>query len=143
MEFSAAHRLYREELGDQENFDLFGPCSNPYGHGHNYVLEATFEGPLDPHTGMVIHFRELKGRLQELVVAPLDHRHLNLDVAFLRGILPTSENLVRCLWERIAQPAEGRPYRLHRLRLYSTARNWVDYHGPTVHESPLKETPNA
>lgn len=135
VEFSAAHRLFREDLSDAENLALFGPCSNPYGHGHNYVLEVTVAGPLDPATGMVVHFQDLKRILHEIVVAPLDHRHLNHDVPFLSGILPTSENLVAALWPRLDQAirgeaARGRSWKLHRLKLSSTARNHVEYLGP-------------
>src|SRR5690349_12174924 len=92
VEFSAAHRLYREEYAEAKNADLFGPCANPYGHGHNYVLECTFEGERDTESEMVVHFSTLKRMLNELVVAPLDHRHLNHDVDFMKGVLPTSEN---------------------------------------------------
>lgn len=130
VEFAAAHRLYREEYTEAKNQELFGPCANPYGHGHNYILECTFEGVRQSETGMVVHFGKLKSLLQEMVVAPLDHRHMNHDVAFLKGILPTSENLVTVLWERIQTALQSEPYRLHKLRLASSARNWVEYFGP-------------
>lgn len=130
VEFSAAHRLYREDWSETRNRDVFGQCANPFGHGHNYVLEVTLKGPLDPETGMVTHFSTLKKLLHELVVVPLDHRHLNHDVPLLEGILPTSENLVRVLWDELGKAAEGQPWRLHRLRLSSTARNHVEYYGP-------------
>lgn len=140
IEFSAAHRLYREELSETQNRDLFGACSNPFGHGHNYLLEVTIAGPLDPATGMVVHFQDLKRILAECVLAPLDHRHLNHDVPFLTGILPTSENLVRLLWPRLEAAFQNRPWRLHRLKLSSTARNHVEYLGPG-HHSEIGRTP--
>ncbi len=130
VEFSAAHRLYRDELPEDENRSLFGKCANPYGHGHNYMLDVCIQGEVDPRSGMVVHFSELKLMLQELVVTPLDHRHLNHDVPFLQGILPTSENIVITLWGRIEGALQGKPWRLHHLRLGTTARNWVDYFGP-------------
>jgi len=133
VEFSAAHRLYREEYGEEKNRDLFGACANPYGHGHNYRLECTFSGELDPDTGMVVHFGKLKQLLLELVETPLDHRHLNHDVDFLKGALPTSENLVAILWDRLDRAIQGQPWRLHRLRLSSSDRNWVEYSG-SAHE---------
>src|SRR5688500_4447699 len=99
VEFCAAHRLYREDFSAEKNREVFGLCANPNGHGHNYVLEATFQGPIDPEGEMVIHFSSLKRLLEEVVVAPLDHKNLNLDVPFLSGVIPTSENLVVRLWE--------------------------------------------
>lgn len=133
VEFSAAHRLYREDYSETENREAFGACANPFGHGHNYLLECTFGGPLDPETGMVVHFNRLKGLLHELVEAPLDHRHLNLDVPFLKGILPTSENLVAVLWRRLDDATKDQPWRLKKLRLSSTDRNWVEY-SESAHE---------
>lgn len=137
VEFSAAHRLYREDLSDEKNFELFGKCANPYGHGHNYLLEVTFRGEVSPDTGMVVHFATLKRILEEIVVNPLDHRHLNHDVPFLAGVLPTSENLVFVLWDRIASAFGQSTFRLHRLRLSSSSRNWVDYYGPQGGEKHL------
>jgi 6-pyruvoyltetrahydropterin/6-carboxytetrahydropterin synthase len=129
VEFASAHRLYREDWSPAKNKEIFGECSNPFGHGHNYLLEVTFKGEADPETGMVTHFSSLKRMLQELVVAPLDHRHMNHDVAFLQGVLPTSENIVRLLWEKI-EKATGDRVALHKLKLSSTSRNWVEYFGP-------------
>ncbi len=134
VEFAAAHRLYREDWSEAKNAEVFGACANPFGHGHNYLLEVTVAGPSDPSTGMVVHFSTLKRILQECVVAPLDHRHMNHDVVFLAGILPTSENLVVILWERLSGALStslpSKDLRLHSLRLKSTERNWVDYFGP-------------
>lgn len=131
LEFSAAHRLYLEDLSDAENFELFGPCSNPFGHGHNYELEVTIKGPIDPKTQMVVHFSTLKKILHELVVMRLDHRHLNHDVDLFKGVLPTSENIVRLLWEEIEKNTSQFSWKLYRLKLYSTARNSVEYYGNT------------
>ncbi len=131
VEFSAAHRLYLEGLSETENFDLFGPCSNPYGHGHNYELEVTIKGEIDPKTQMVVHFSSLKRILQELVVTRLDHRHLNHDVEIFKDVLPTSENIVRILWNEIEKSTESFSWKLHKLKLYSTKRNSVEYYGNT------------
>ena len=130
IEFSAAHRLYLEQLSEEENFALFGPCANPYGHGHNYTLEVTLKGKKDPHTQMVVHFTKFKSILLEYVIAPMDHRHLNHDVEFLKGILPTSESIVEALWARLSPVFEAESYQLHRLKFASTARNSVEYFGP-------------
>lgn len=131
VEFSASHRLFRNELSAEKNREVFGKCANEFGHGHNYELEATFEGPVDPETGLVVHFDKLKGLLHELVVEPLDHHNMNFDVAFLRGVIPTSENVVIRLWERISDGMGGRgPVTLCRLRLSSSPRHFVEYEGP-------------
>ena len=131
VEFSAAHRLYREDWSPEKNQEVFGACANPYGHGHNYELEVTVKGTADPETGMVVHFQRLKSMLNELVVAPLDHRHLNHDVPFLKGKLPTSEALLLTLWAEITQAASKEAWSLFRLRLKSTGRNWAEYYGET------------
>ena len=132
VEFSAAHQLYRDDWSPEKNQDLFGKCANPFGHGHNYLLEATFKGAADPDTGMVVHFAALKRLLDEVVMEPLDHRHLNHDVAMLKGLLPTSENLVMRLWDEISRTTQGQPWQLHQLRLHSSSNNWVDYFGPNT-----------
>lgn len=129
VEFAAAHRLYKEEMTEAENFQYFGKCANPYGHGHNYVLEVTLEGSPDPRTELVVHYSELKRILEELVVKPMDHRHLNHDVDFMKGILPTSENIVFTLWDRLHTAMQGQTWTLYKLRLASTARSWVEYYG--------------
>jgi len=134
IEFCAAHRLFREDLSEEENRRLFGKCANPFGHGHNYVLEATFSGTPDKTTGMIVHFDSLSRLLEELVFNPMDHRHLNHDVAFLKGELPTSENIVIVLWEKISQTLNGQPFSLYRLKLSSSARNAVEYFGPEKRE---------
>jgi 6-pyruvoyltetrahydropterin/6-carboxytetrahydropterin synthase len=129
VEFSAAHRLSLPELSDAENLEVFGLCANPNGHGHNYLLEATFKGVQASQTQMVVHYTQLKRLLDEVVVVPLDHRHLNFDVPFLKGVLPTSENIVIKLWEEITGAIRGQTFTLHKLRLQSSSRNWVEYFG--------------
>lgn len=130
VEFSAAHRLFREDLTEDQNRDLFGPCANPNGHGHNYVLEATFKGTQDKETQMIVPFSALRRLLEELVVVPMDHRNLNCDVPFLTGLLPTTENVVTRLWQEISRAIPGAGWSLHKLKLSSTPRNWVEYYGP-------------
>ncbi len=133
VEFSAAHRLYREDLSNEENLDLFGPCANANGHGHNYQLEATFKGPVQAGTGMVVHFSSLRRLLDELVVSTMDHKNLNLDVPFLKGVLPSSENVVVKLWSEISRAIPGQGWSLHKLKLTASSRNWVEYYGPEHH----------
>ncbi len=136
VEFSAAHRLSRADYSEEENRRVFGKCANPNGHGHNYRLEATFKGEPDPDTGMVIHFDRLKQMLGEIVLDPLDHKHLNFDVPFLQGVLPSSENLVIALWKEINRAIGQETYCLHQLSLWSSDRHRVDYFGEAPDESP-------
>src|ERR1043165_5964838 len=102
VHFNAAHRLMNPFKDQAWNEAKFGPCNNPHWHGHNYVLEVTVKGRPDPETGYVIDLAELKRILHEAVVDPCDHRNLNTDVGFLRGINPSTENLVIAFWGEIA-----------------------------------------
>ena len=128
VEFCASHRLHRPELSDDENQEIYGPCSNPGGHGHNYVLEATVRGPLDPRTGMVMNLSVLKQHLRDAIVDQVDHRHLNTDVEFLHGVIPTAENLVVAFWNLLESrlPASCS---LFELRLWETHNSMVCYRG--------------
>lgn len=120
-EFAAAHRLHNPNLSDGENREVFGKCNNPQGHGHNYVLEVTVGGEPDPQTGFVIDLGLLDRTVHELVVDRYDHRHLNEDVPEFREVNPTSENLVRIIWERLlpALPSGS----LRRVTVRETERN--------------------
>ena len=127
--FCAAHRLHRDDWSDEQNREVFGECSNPNWHGHNYTLDVTLEGPVDPSTGFVMDLRGLKGVLQERVVKDIDHRNLNLDVTWLEGLMPSTENVAVAIWSRIAA---GLPsgVRLHRIFLRESPNNAVEYLGP-------------
>jgi 6-pyruvoyltetrahydropterin/6-carboxytetrahydropterin synthase len=127
FEFSAAHRYWRHDWSAEENERVFGKCTSPYGHGHNYTLEVTITGQLDERTGMVMNMAELKDRVNE-VLEEFDHRHLNEDTPYFKEQLPTTENIVRVLWGLIAGrlPAAAR---LAHLRLYETSDLWADYDG--------------
>ena len=128
--FCAAHKLYRNEMSLEQNVALFGKCGNPNGHGHNFTLQATFKGEMDPTTGMVIDFAKAKQILTELVVNPLDHKNLNEDIPFLQGLIPTSENVVMVLWDQIQKASQSEPWRLMKLKLASSLYHWVEYFGP-------------
>ena len=127
VHFSAAHRLNNPRLSEEENRRIFGMCNSPNWHGHNYELDVTVEGEVDPEIGYVIDLRELK-EIAEEVIGDLDHRNLNLDVAWLEGVIPSTENLVVALWDRLA-PRIPRG-RLVRLVLWETPRNYVEHTGP-------------
>ncbi len=128
LHFSAAHRLARPEWDDDRNRRVFGDCANPNWHGHNYELEVTVAGPVDAETGYVMDLKDLKDLVNSCVVADLDHRNLNLDVPWLEGVIPSTENLVVKIWERLA-PLVPPPAALDRLVLRETPRHWVEYSG--------------
>ena len=127
LHFSAAHRVHNPALSDQENRRTFGKCNNPNWHGHNYVLDVSVRGPLDPRTGYVIDLSRVKEIVTERVIDKVDHRNLNLEVDFLRGVIPTTENLVVAIWREL-EPAL-RPAQLTRLVLWETVNNYVEYDG--------------
>ena len=126
--FAAAHRLHRADLSEPENQALFGKCATPGGHGHNYVVDVTVVGPVDPATGMVVDLKEIKRILHEEIIDRWDHRDLNHDVPMLAGIQPTAENLAIVIWNTLDGRIGG--VRLHRVRLQETDNNRVDYFGP-------------
>ena len=127
-QFNAAHRLHNPDMSDEWNRETFGACNNPNWHGHNYTLEVTVAGEPNPLTGYVLDLGLLSNLVSEQVVQHLDHRNLNLDVPFLQGILPSTENLAIVIWNRLADALPAG--RLHRVRLYETDRNFADYFGP-------------
>lgn len=130
VHFNSAHRLYNPTKSLAWNQQQYGLCTNPHWHGHNYVLEVTLAGEPDPETGYIIDLGELKRILHETVVDKCDHRNLNEEVPFLRGIIPSTENLVIAFWQQIApRIKQGR---LHCVRLYETPRNYAEYFGPTA-----------
>ena len=125
--FSAAHRLHSKLLDEQKNAELYGPCNNPMGHGHNYELEVTVSGEPDPVTGMVIDLNELKEIVNKEVIDKVDHKHLNVDVDFMRDVVPTAENIVIAFWKLLVDKIKKG--RLYELKLYETPRNIVNYKG--------------
>ena len=132
LRFNAAHRVHNPALSDDENCRLFGKCNNPNWHGHNYVLEVTVKGQPDPVTGYIIDLARLKKILHRAVVDKCDHRNLNDEVDFLRGIIPSTENLVIAFWHEIV-PHIPLPARLHCVRLHETPRNYAEFFGPAHH----------
>ena len=125
--FSAAHRLHNDARDADWNRRVFEKCNNEHGHGHTYGLDVTVEGAVDPETGYVIDFKELKRIVDGEILAKVERRHLNFDVDFLRGINPTAENIAIAIWDQL----EGRiPHgRLKRITLQETEKNAVVYEG--------------
>lgn len=128
MHFSAAHRLYREDWSDERNADVFGDCSNPHWHGHNYEVEVTVAGPVDPETGYVMDLKALRELVEERVIQDVDHRNLNVEVTWLDGVIPSTENLVVAVWRRL-EGSLPPGVRLERVVLWETPRNFVEYTG--------------
>jgi len=127
LHFNAAHRLHNPSKPDDWNRTTFGPCNNPNYHGHNYDLEVLVEGTIDSATGYVLDVAVLREIVEEAVVRVLDHRNLNLDVAWFRDRIPSAENIAVFCWEQIAPRLPAG--RLKLLRLWETPRNYVEYDG--------------
>ena len=125
--FSASHRLHNPDLSDEENRALYGCCNNEYGHGHNYWLDVTVRGKVDERTGMVMNLDDLMRIIQDEVIARLDHKHINHDVAFMRGVIPTAENLVLKIWEILE--AKIKSAALHEIRVFESPENSACYRG--------------
>jgi 6-pyruvoyltetrahydropterin/6-carboxytetrahydropterin synthase len=123
--FNAAHRLFRPDWSDEHNREVFGACSNPHYHGHNYELEVKVVGEVDPETGFVIDLSLLKAYIKEEVEDYLDHRNLNVEIPEFKALNPTAENICILIWQRLRQRLEER-YELF-VRLYETPRNYVEY----------------
>lgn len=128
-EFSASHFCAHPSLSEEQNDALYGAASRPSGHGHNYVLEVTVGGEVDPVTGMIMDLKRLKEIINEQVVELYDHRFLNHEVPPFDKIVPTPENIARDIWERLEPYVNGKSRRLHLVRLYETPDLYVDYTG--------------
>lgn len=126
--FNAAHRLYNPAWTHDKNEEVFGKCANENWHGHNYELFVTVKGEPDPDTGFVYDAKKLSNIINEHVVEKLDHRNLNMDVEFMKNKLCSTENLTIAIWDQLKEhlPAD---VQLHCIRLYETARIYVEYFG--------------
>ena len=128
-EFAASHYYHNPELSQEENQRLFGKCNNPNGHGHNYVLEVTVKGEVDPRSGFVVDLKQLKETMNREVLDAMDHRFLNKEVPPFDRTIPTTENLAVEIWKRIEPQIRRDGVRLHNVRLYETGDLYVDYGG--------------
>ena len=123
---AASHRLYSPAFSEEENKRLYGKCGNPYGHGHNYIVEVTITGPVDGETGMVANLGELDPFVERAVIEPFDHRYLNEEIAEFRGSVPTTENICREVYRRLKDfPAA----RLEKVRIEETSNNSFEFAG--------------
>lgn len=127
--FTAAHRLFKPEWTDEKNSELFGGCSNPNWHGHNYELFITVKGEIDPALGYVMNLKDLSRLVRSLVTDKLDHKNLNLDVDFLRDVMTSTENVAIAIWNQLEKPVAELGAKLHCIKLVETENNYVEYFG--------------
>ena len=125
--FCAAHRLFNPKWSDAENNRIFGKCNNPNGHGHNYTVEVTVVGDIPQESGMVIDLKVLADIMETELVDRVDHKHLNHDVDFMQGVIPTAENIAIAFWNILLPKITNG--RLHAIRLYESENNIVEYRG--------------
>jgi 6-pyruvoyltetrahydropterin/6-carboxytetrahydropterin synthase len=125
--FAAAHRLFKEGLSDEENLKMFGKCSSPNWHGHNYTLEVVVAGEIDPATGFVLDIKRLKEIIHRYVISKVDHKNLNIDTDFMWGLIPTSENIVIAIWDQLVDKIPAG--KLYSVKLFETENNYFEYRG--------------
>lgn len=127
--FSASHKVSNPLWSEEENMKVYGKCANPGGHGHNYILEVTVAGEVDPKTGFVMDLKELNDLLEKDLMPRVDHRNLNTDVDFMNGVNPTTENLAVKIWNEIEGNITNGTRRLYSIKLFETEKNFVEYRG--------------
>ena len=128
-QFCAAHRMYRKDWSDEENLRVFGKCSNPNWHGHNYVLYVTVKGEIPEETGFFINLSRLKEIIKDKIIDKVDHKNLNLEVGFMSGRIATTENLALAIWNELKPVIENEGALLHCVKIGETENNSVEYYG--------------
>ena len=131
--FAASHRLHSSQLGDEENQRVYGKCNNPYGHGHNYVVEVAVSGPVDPGTGMIANLADLDAFVDRQVIEPFDHTYLNEEISAFRERVPTTENICIEIFNRLREFPRAK---LERVRVEETSLNSFEYTGETSGSRP-------
>ncbi|HCX99096.1 MAG TPA: 6-pyruvoyl tetrahydrobiopterin synthase [Bacteroidales bacterium] len=127
--FSSAHRLFKPDLTDEENFELYGQCSHPNWHGHNYQLFVTIKGEINDTTGYVLNLKHLSELIKKEIIEKVDHKNLNVDVDFLSGIIPSTENIAVFIWNKLKNPIKNLGAEIHRVKIQETENNYVEYFG--------------
>lgn len=127
--FNAAHRLFRPDYTDQQNAEVFGKCSNPNWHGHNYELYVTLEGEVNPETGFLANLKWLGDLIKDRIINKIDHKNMNLEVDFMQGKMASTENLAIAIWNELEKPVAEMGARLFRVRVEETENNYVEYFG--------------
>ena len=128
-QFNAAHRLFKEGWTDEENLSVFGLCSNPNWHGHNYTLLVTVKCEINPQTGFLINLKDLSKIINEKVIIKTDHKNINIEVDFMKGIMTSTENLAVAIWNELNPSILALNAALHCVKLYETDNNFVEYFG--------------
>jgi 6-pyruvoyltetrahydropterin/6-carboxytetrahydropterin synthase len=127
--FSAAHRMFRHDWSDEKNMEVFGKCSNPNWHGHNYELFVTIKGELSEHHGFVMNINSLKQIILDNIIRKIDHKNINIEVDFMKGKIATSENLAVAIWDQLKPLVEKEGAKLHCVRIEETENNSIEYYG--------------
>ena len=127
--FSAAHKLAKAEWSEEKNYEVFGKCSNPNWHGHNYVLWVTVKGEPEHSTGFVVDLSALGDIIKEHVVQHVDHKNLNVDVSFTKELMTSTENIAIAIWKQLINPVAEIGGELHCVKLQETENNYVEYFG--------------
>ena len=127
--FCSAHRMFRADWSDEKNFQVFGKCSNPNWHGHNYILWVTIKGDPSPENGFVMNINNLKKVILEKVINKVDHKNINLDVDFMTGKIATTENLAVAIWNELKPSIEKEGAALHCIKIEETENNFIEYYG--------------
>jgi 6-pyruvoyltetrahydropterin/6-carboxytetrahydropterin synthase len=125
--FCASHVLSNPKFSEKQNFEIYGKCANPHGHGHNYEIEVTVAGKPDKDTGMILDLKKLSEIIEKEIIDKVDHKHLNIDVDFLKGILPTAENLAMAFWKILKPKIESG--KLYSIKVSETTNNFAEYRG--------------
>jgi 6-pyruvoyltetrahydropterin/6-carboxytetrahydropterin synthase len=127
--FSAAHRMYRPDWSEEMNLEVFGKCSNPNWHGHNYVLYITVRGEISEEEGLVMNLNTLKKIIQDRIIKEIDHKNINLEVGFMKGKIATTENLAVAIWNELKTFIEKDGVYLHCVKIEETENNTIEYYG--------------
>ncbi len=127
--FNAAHRLYRPEYSDEKNLEVFGKCSNPNWHGHNYELFVTVKGEVDEKTGFLVNLKNLSKIIREEVIDKIDHKNINLEVDFMADNMASTENLAIGIWNQLEHKIKQLGAELHCVKIYESENNFVEYFG--------------
>lgn len=127
--FNAAHRLFRPDFSDDENLKVFGKCSNPNWHGHNYTLYVTVKGEPDKKTGMLMNLKLLSEIIRNYIIDKIDHKNMNTEVPFMKGKMASTERLAEAIWAELCRPIAEQGATLHCIRIEETENNSVEYYG--------------
>ena len=127
--FNAAHKLWNENWDEKKNFDVFGKCSNPNWHGHNYELFVTVKGSVNIETGYLIDLKDLKRIINEKIIDKMDHKNINLEVDFMKNIMASTENICIAIWDELYKEIKDLDAELHCVKLVETENNYAEFYG--------------